>query len=117
MPPKKKKTSSTKSDQDKVNFNIGSSLRKAIQLSQLEAKIDQSFQMAKSKRAQKKMAEETKKAIEKEGKAIEKKEKAAVDSPNASKETTHRYRLRGQGLSEDSTYVLFVYLFVCLFII
>jgi len=73
--------------------------------------------MAKTKRAEKKMAEEAKKAIKKKEKAIEKKEKAAVDSANASKETARRYYTRSNGSIDDSTYVLFVYLFVCLFII
>ena len=111
MPPKKKKTSSTKSDQEKVFYsNIGYSVRRATLSSVLQSQIDLSLKMAKTKKAEKKMAEEAKKAIEK-------KEKAAVDSANASKETAHRYPTRRQGSIEDSTYVLFLYLFVFLFII
>ena len=118
MPPKKKKTSSTKSDQEKVFYsNIGYSVRRATLSSVLQSKIDLSLKMAKTEKAEKKMAEEAKKAIEKKEKAIEKKEKAAVDSANASKETAHRYPTRRQGSIEDSTYVLFLYLFVFLFII
>jgi hypothetical protein len=114
MPPKKKKTSSAKSDKKEVDYNIGTSVRRAVLASVLESKIQLSLQTAKAKKAEKKMAEEAKKAIEKKEKAAQ---KAVVDSANASKETTHRYNLRGQGSIEDSTYVLFVYLFVFLFII
>eukprot|EP00957_Ditylum_brightwellii_P070622 5366042-Ditylum_brightwellii.AAC.1 len=72
MPPKSKKTSLAKSDQKEVEYNIGSSVRRAVLASELESKIQLSYKMAVAKKAKKKKIEEAKKAIKKKEKAEEK---------------------------------------------